>query len=141
MRDVDLSDDQIAVLRQPRHHVRPDPVHVLPDDVPMRPLAILPGSDSSPEIAYETHHLEPLDEADTEAADALRELGAALDTAATSPSEREQVGGQFPKRAIEETNEDLADLVTTPREMGVVVHQPPASDHEQEPSAFIRLVT
>ncbi|MGW6389083.1 inosamine-phosphate amidinotransferase 1 [Streptomyces sp. NPDC055103] len=49
-----------------------------------------------------------------------------------SPSEREQVGGQFPKRVIEETNEDLADLVTTLREMGVVVHQPPASDHEQE---------
>ncbi|MFJ3842210.1 inosamine-phosphate amidinotransferase 1 [Streptomyces sp. NPDC090054] len=49
-----------------------------------------------------------------------------------TPSEREQVGGQFPKRVIEETNEDLADLVTTLREMGVVVHQPPASDHEQE---------
>lgn len=49
-----------------------------------------------------------------------------------TPSERQQVGGQFPKRVIEETNEDLADLVTTLREMGVVVHQPPASDHEQE---------
>lgn len=49
-----------------------------------------------------------------------------------SPSEREEVGGQFPKRVIEETNEDLSDLVTTLREMGVMVHQPPASDHEQE---------
>ncbi|MFJ7955784.1 inosamine-phosphate amidinotransferase 1 [Streptomyces sp. NPDC096319] len=49
-----------------------------------------------------------------------------------TPSEREQVGGPFPKRVIEETNEDLADLVTTLRDMGVVVHQPPASDHEQE---------
>lgn len=83
-KDVDLSRDQIAVLRQPRYHVRPDPAHVLPDDVPMRPLAILSGSESSPEIAYDTHHLEPLDEADTEAAVALRELGAALDKAAVS---------------------------------------------------------
>lgn len=49
-----------------------------------------------------------------------------------SPAEREQVGGQFPQQVIEETNEDLADLVATLRELGVVVHQPPAADHEQE---------
>jgi N-dimethylarginine dimethylaminohydrolase len=49
-----------------------------------------------------------------------------------SPAERERVGGRFPLRVIEETNEDLADLVTTLRDMGVVVHQPPAADHEQE---------
>ncbi|MFF7776525.1 TauD/TfdA family dioxygenase [Streptomyces tanashiensis] len=84
VKDVDLSSDQIAVLRQPRYHVRPDPAHVLPDDVPMRPLAILSGSEASPEIAYDTHHLEPVDEADVEAADALRELGVALDKAAIS---------------------------------------------------------
>lgn len=36
--------------------------------------------------------------------------------------------GGFPKRAIEETNEDLADLVSTLRELGVVVHQPAAAD-------------
>ncbi|WP_434444020.1 TauD/TfdA family dioxygenase [Lentzea sp. E54] len=83
-KDVDLSPDQIAVLRQPRYHVRPDPAHVLPGEVSMRRLAILSGSESSPEIAYDTHHLEPLDEADTEAADALRELGVALDKAAIS---------------------------------------------------------
>jgi N-dimethylarginine dimethylaminohydrolase len=49
-----------------------------------------------------------------------------------SLSERERVGGRFPQQVIEETNEDLADLVTTLRDMGVVVHQPPAADHEQE---------
>jgi glycine amidinotransferase len=49
-----------------------------------------------------------------------------------SPSERERVGGRFPKQVIEETNEDLADLVTTLRDMGIVVHQPPAADPDQE---------
>ncbi|GGK43405.1 hypothetical protein GCM10010124_40220 [Pilimelia terevasa] len=49
-----------------------------------------------------------------------------------SLAERERVGGRFPQRVIEETNEDLADLVATLREVGVVVHQPPASNHEQE---------
>ncbi|WP_253884820.1 TauD/TfdA family dioxygenase [Actinokineospora diospyrosa] len=83
-RDVDLAPAHIAVLRQPRYHVRPDPAHVLAGEVSMRRLPILSGSASSPEIAYDTHHLEPLDEADTEAAEALRELGAALDEAAIS---------------------------------------------------------
>jgi glycine amidinotransferase len=45
----------------------------------------------------------------------------------------EQVrAGPFPPRVVEETNEDLADLVTTLRDMGIVVHQPPAVDHAQE---------
>jgi N-dimethylarginine dimethylaminohydrolase len=48
-------------------------------------------------------------------------------------SELEQFqSGSFPQRAIEETNEDLADLVTTLREMGIVVHQPAAVDTKQE---------
>ncbi len=48
-------------------------------------------------------------------------------------SERERVqGGHFPERVIEETNEDLAVLVATLRDMGIVVHQPSAIDHEQE---------
>ena len=49
-----------------------------------------------------------------------------------SPSERERVGGRFPQQIIEETNEDLADLVATLRDMGIVVHQPPAADPDQE---------
>ncbi|MFV2012559.1 MULTISPECIES: scyllo-inosamine-4-phosphate amidinotransferase [unclassified Micromonospora] len=49
-----------------------------------------------------------------------------------SPAERERVGGPFPQRVVEETNEDLADLVTTLRDLGVVVHQPSAADHDQE---------
>jgi N-dimethylarginine dimethylaminohydrolase len=52
-------------------------------------------------------------------------------------SERERVqAGHFPERVIEETNEDLADLVATLRDMGIVVHQPPAVDHEQEYGAL-----
>lgn len=48
-------------------------------------------------------------------------------------SELEQFAhGDFPKQAIEETNEDLADLVATLREMGVVVHQPKAVDTSLE---------
>jgi len=49
-----------------------------------------------------------------------------------SPDERAVVGGLFPAQVIEETNEDLADLVTTLRDMGVVVHHPPAGNHEEE---------
>ena len=84
VKDVELSPEQVAVLRQPRFHVRPDPAHVLPEGFEMRPLAILTGSEAAPEIAYDTHHLEVLDEADTEAADALRELGIGLDKVAIS---------------------------------------------------------
>jgi L-asparagine oxygenase len=84
VKDVELPPDLFATLREPRFHVRPDPAHVLPGDVSMRRLAIISGSESAPEIAYDTHHLEPIDEADTEAADALRELGAGLDKAAMS---------------------------------------------------------
>ncbi|MFJ3842209.1 TauD/TfdA family dioxygenase [Streptomyces sp. NPDC090054] len=84
VKDIDLPDEQIAILRQPRYHVRPDPAHVLPDDMPKRPLAILTGSEASPEIAYDTHHLEVVHEADIEAAEALRDLGVALNKAAIS---------------------------------------------------------
>ncbi len=50
-----------------------------------------------------------------------------------SPIELERIEvGRFPERVIEETNEDLADLVTTLRELGVIVHQPRAVDHELE---------
>jgi hypothetical protein len=48
-----------------------------------------------------------------------------------SELERVQAGG-FPKRVIEETNEDLADLVTTLRDMGIVVHHPSAVNSERE---------
>jgi L-asparagine oxygenase len=84
VKDVQLSPDLVATRREPRFHVRPDPAHALPGEVSMRHLAILSGSESAPEIAYDTHHLEPIDEADAEAADALRELGAGLDRVAIS---------------------------------------------------------
>ena len=84
VKDIHLSPDLVATLREPRFHVRPDPAHVLPDDVALRHLAILSGSESAPEIAYDTHHLEPISKSDTEAADALHELGARLDQVAIS---------------------------------------------------------
>lgn len=83
-KDVRLPPQLVATLREPRYHVRPDPAHVLPGGVPMRRLAILSGSESAPEIAYDMHHLAPIDDSDTEAADALRELGACLDRVAIS---------------------------------------------------------
>lgn len=83
-KDVELSPDLVATLREPRFHVRPDPAHVLPGEVSMRRLAILSGSESAPEIAYDTHHLAPIDDADMAAANALRELGACLDKVAIS---------------------------------------------------------
>jgi glycine amidinotransferase len=46
--------------------------------------------------------------------------------------ERQRIGGRFPQQVIEETNEDLAELVFTLREMGIVVHQPSATDPHQE---------
>ncbi|MFV2012560.1 MULTISPECIES: TauD/TfdA family dioxygenase [unclassified Micromonospora] len=84
VKDVRLSPDQVAILREQRFYVRPDPAHVLPGELSMRPLAILSGTESALEIAYDTHHIEPIDEADTEAAEALRELGACLDKVAIS---------------------------------------------------------
>jgi glycine amidinotransferase/scyllo-inosamine-4-phosphate amidinotransferase 1 len=47
-----------------------------------------------------------------------------------SRAELSQVGaGEFPRQVIEETTEDLAVLVDTLRELGVVVRQPAAPDH------------
>jgi L-asparagine oxygenase len=84
VKDAQLPPELVRTLREPRFHVRPDPAHVLRGKVSMRRLAILSGAESAPEIAYDTHHLAPIDDADTEAAYALRELGACLDKVALS---------------------------------------------------------
>ena len=78
-KDLQLSPDVAATLREPRFHVRPDPAHILPDNVSKRRLAVLTGPRSAPEIVYDTHHISPIDDSDTAAADALRELHASLD--------------------------------------------------------------
>jgi glycine amidinotransferase len=50
-----------------------------------------------------------------------------------SPAELERIEvGLFPRHVIEESNEDLAELVSALRARGIVVHQPPAVDHAQE---------
>ncbi|MFD4785187.1 TauD/TfdA family dioxygenase [Rhodococcus qingshengii] len=81
-KDVEISRELMAVLRERRFKVRPDPAHELSGEISMRRIAILSGPDSAPEIAYDTHHIEPADESDSEAAEALRALGAALDNVA-----------------------------------------------------------
>ncbi|MGW6915330.1 inosamine-phosphate amidinotransferase 1 [Kitasatospora sp. NPDC054939] len=43
--------------------------------------------------------------------------------------------GAYPRRVVEETEEDLDALVTTLRDLGVVVHQPEVIDHAAEFSA------
>ncbi|MET8004203.1 TauD/TfdA family dioxygenase [Nonomuraea glycinis] len=83
-KDVRLSAEATATLREPRYHVRPDPAHVLSGDVQLRRIAILSGPESSPEISYDTHHLAPIDDDDIEAADALRALGVCLNEVAVS---------------------------------------------------------
>ncbi|GGK43409.1 L-asparagine oxygenase [Pilimelia terevasa] len=83
-KDVRLAPETVAVLREPRFHVRPDPAHVLPGQTPLRRLPILSGSKSAPEIAYDMHHLAPIDDADAEAAGALRDLAECLNKVAIS---------------------------------------------------------
>ncbi|MFI6327715.1 TauD/TfdA family dioxygenase [Micromonospora chersina] len=78
-KDLRLAPEVMATLRQTRFHVKPDPAHTLPADTPRRQIAVLTGSESAPEIIYDTHHIGPIDDADTEAADALRQLHAGLD--------------------------------------------------------------
>ena len=78
-KDLQLSPDLAATLREVRFQVRPDPAHILPDNVSKRRLAVLTGPESAPEIVYDTHHIEPIDDADTAATAALRELHACLD--------------------------------------------------------------
>jgi L-asparagine oxygenase len=53
-KDLKLSPDVVATLREPRFHVRPDPAHILPDNVSKRRLAVLTGPESVPEIVYDT---------------------------------------------------------------------------------------
>ncbi|MGW4893973.1 inosamine-phosphate amidinotransferase 1 [Kitasatospora sp. NPDC004240] len=43
--------------------------------------------------------------------------------------------GAYPRQVVEETEEDLGALVTTLRDLGVVVHQPEVVDHAAEFSA------
>ena len=57
----------------------PAPADDLPDDMPKRRVAVLTGPVAAPEIVYHTHHIAPIDDADTEAAAALRALHTRLD--------------------------------------------------------------
>ncbi|GAA2386506.1 MULTISPECIES: scyllo-inosamine-4-phosphate amidinotransferase [Streptomyces] len=49
-----------------------------------------------------------------------------------TPDELRQVeAGEFPKRVVEESNEDLEQLAETLRGLGVTTHRPPAVDHSR----------
>lgn len=80
-KDLELSPEVRATLQQKRFHLKPDPAHTLPEDMERRQVRVLTGSDEAPEIVYDTHHIGPTDDADTEAAAALQELHASLDKA------------------------------------------------------------
>lgn len=84
VKDIAISDELMTILREARFHVRPDPAHIFSEDLPMHRISVLSGPESAPEIAYDTHHIEPADDADAEAIKALQELGTALDVAAVS---------------------------------------------------------
>jgi L-asparagine oxygenase len=83
-KDLQLPPALAATLREPRFHMWSAPADDLPDDMPKRRVAVLTGPEAAPEIVYDTHHIAPIDDADTEAAAALRELGACLDRVAIS---------------------------------------------------------
>jgi len=78
-KDLRLSPDLVATLREQRFQLRPDTAHILTGEVTQRRVAVLTGSDSEPEICYDTHHITPIDDADSAAAAALRELHTQLD--------------------------------------------------------------
>ncbi len=83
-KDLELSQDLAATLRETRFQLRPDPAHIMPDNVAKRWVAVLTGPESAPEIVYDTHHISPIDDADTAAAAALRELHAYINKARMS---------------------------------------------------------
>jgi len=78
-KDLRLPPELAATLREPRFQMSPAPADDLPDGMRGRRAAVLTGSVAAPEIVYDSHHIAPLDEADTEAAAALRALHTRLD--------------------------------------------------------------
>ena len=78
-KDLRLPPALVATLREPRFHTWAAPADDLPDDMPKRRVAVLTGPVAAPEIVYDTHHIAPIDDADTEAAAALHELRTRLD--------------------------------------------------------------
>jgi L-asparagine oxygenase len=78
-KDLQLPPPLAATLREPRFHTWAAPADDLPDDLPKRCVAVLTGPVAAPEIVYDTHHIAPIDDADTEAAAALRALHTRLD--------------------------------------------------------------
>jgi L-asparagine oxygenase len=78
-KDLRLPPALTATLREPRFHMWAAPADDLPDDMPKRRVAVLTGPMAAPEIVYDTHHIAPIDDADVEAAAALRALHTRLD--------------------------------------------------------------
>jgi L-asparagine oxygenase len=79
VKDLQLPPALAATLREQRFHTWPAPADDLPDDLPKRRVAVLTGPAAAPEIVYDTHHIAPIDDSDTEAAAALRALHTRLD--------------------------------------------------------------
>ncbi|MGH3713198.1 MAG: TauD/TfdA family dioxygenase [Micromonosporaceae bacterium] len=79
-RRLALDDKWRRVLRQPRFAVVPDVAHGLVGERLAVPM--LAGDDADPEIRFDPLYMEPLDEGDTEAREAMMRLGHAVVRAA-----------------------------------------------------------
>ncbi|MEU7138139.1 TauD/TfdA family dioxygenase [Nocardia sp. NPDC046473] len=81
-RHLDLADEIVAVLREPRFVIEPDTAHDLPGRPELPAVAVLTGPATDPEICFGEADARPADPNDHAAAAALQALTAALDRAA-----------------------------------------------------------
>ncbi|MFG1793216.1 TauD/TfdA family dioxygenase [Nocardia sp. NPDC049149] len=81
-RRLDLPDDVVAVLREPRFVIAPDTAHDLPAHSVLPVVPILTGPATDPEICFGEEDARPAHPGDRQAAAALTALTAALDRAA-----------------------------------------------------------
>ncbi|MFI5783918.1 TauD/TfdA family dioxygenase [Nocardia sp. NPDC051570] len=81
-RHLDLAEEVVAVLREPRFVIAPDTAHELPCGTEPSVIPILTGPAADPEICFGDADVRPADPADHPAAAALTALNAALDRAA-----------------------------------------------------------
>ncbi|WP_280273056.1 TauD/TfdA family dioxygenase [Nocardia wallacei] len=82
VRDLDLAAEVVAVLREPRFVIAPDPAHHLADASAAPAVPVLSGPAADPEICFGEADVRPADPGDRRAAAALTALTAALDRAA-----------------------------------------------------------
>ncbi len=82
VRRLDLADECVRVLREPRFVIAPDTAHDILDYSDLPSVPVLTGPAADPEICFGEAEMWPADPADHEAALALKALTAGLDHAA-----------------------------------------------------------